>query len=512
MTVIDVRNTLGMIGLPPAFIGSYGLKTAGYVRLQALQSACPIRYEVPPAWAIPPRSQGRATEWDLRQAFDDLTQGLSEEAVFMARGSSLAERPGESPTLFFRFDPHGRRQSFRTFVSKIGEVRATHDDMGVLATIMVGGLHLFRDGTRAIGWDNVSFVADTHHPMAPQDIHIAAVSGLGTQAVLPGGEAVFITADRHLGLINSFVNKTEEAFLLPNFGSRPCLDRKAYRQKRADYFDPDRETIASRELESDFIHWFRFNPETGIHREDYPRVYYGHLVRRMREVSPAAEQKLRAIPGYGDQEIEVGINPFLEGTPLMNVIGILQFLAENVGPVQVEGGFLTGASPMPFLYQLQDTPESLVSRLPLSAMRRDLHSQEIIGVADFTGPLLWTRSATADVLSEMDRCFADTGYMLLTSGHEGRLIEATPHCRIRLATGRINVGSHAVMLARLKMRESPDAGYLLAQNVGIVNAAYRSINGRRKDEERAGVHIFHRARLESNGSEMAVEILSGVAE
>jgi len=506
MTGLDVLPVQALMSASSELVASYGLKTAGHAQLLSLQGRSPIAYDVPPAWAVPASSQGRATRSDLRDAFENLTKGLSRETVLMARGSALSERPGESPTLFFLFDPQDRRASFKVFESRIGEVRAAHQDMGVLATLMVGGLSVFRDGRRGIGWNNVSFVADTHHPMAPRDMHIAAVSGLGTQAVAAGREAVFITADRMNGLINSFVNKTQEAFLRPYFGSKPCFDRKAYRQKKADYFDLENQRLEERALESEFFEWFRFDPVTGTHRVDIPRVIYGHLVRNAREVSLDKKRELHSIPGFRPEEVDVGVNPFREGAPLMNLIGILQFLSGEAGPVQIEGAFSAGSSPIPFLYQLQEMPESAVSRIPLGVTSRDLHSTEVIGVVDFTGPLLWTREATATVLREMDRRFAASGYILVTSGHEGKLIEATPHCRIRLATDQLNIGSHAVALARLKMWENPDAGYLLAQNVAIANARRDSIGGRQYDDESDGVSIFHRAHLQSNGSEMAVEV------
>ncbi len=424
----------------------------------------------------------------------------------MARGSSLEERPGVSPTEVSRFDPSDLKGSFREFEKKVFQVLGHDPDMGVLLCPMVGGLHTFSDHVTAFGWENVSFVADSHHPMIPKDLHFAVVQGWGTRAVRAGSDAILISADRHFGWITSFIHKTEEAFLRPYHAAAPCLRGEDYSQKQAEFVDMATGLPASRRLEDRFFSSFRWDPLLGDSVTEFPRIFFGRLIRKEDEVDSETQQAFLETPGVYHEETQIGANPFQEGRMLTSLIGILQFFSREVGPVQIEGAFPHGSAEKPFLYQLTEMPEPFSRRTGLRLRKKHFSSDMVLGVVEFFGPLLMARSDDLEPLRELDERFAGSGYTLLVPGHTGPVMEATPHCRLRLSTSRENLGSHSVSLTRLKIHENPEDGYFLATKVKLHGAEEGRIRGKAPEEYR-GVQIFPRVHLDSNGVEMGVEIL-----
>lgn len=100
----------------------YGAKAAGYSQLVELRPQCLVSYQVPEAWAVPLLTHGGFPFPDIRQAFTDLTRGLTQGAVLMARGSEVNEKPGKSPTLFTYYDPKDVKGSLERFAASAGEV------------------------------------------------------------------------------------------------------------------------------------------------------------------------------------------------------------------------------------------------------------------------------------------------------------------------------------------------------------------------------------------------------
>lgn len=113
-------------GVPvPAEI--YGLKAAGIATLFNLQAASPVPYLVPESWAISTESHGGTLlESDLRRAFENLTNGIKDNSVLMARSSATDESPGQNPTLFVHYDPSAIERSFSRFrdANKIAQLQA----------------------------------------------------------------------------------------------------------------------------------------------------------------------------------------------------------------------------------------------------------------------------------------------------------------------------------------------------------------------------------------------------
>lgn len=484
----------------------YGRKVAGYAQLWMLRNAGPYRFNVPPAWAVPLRSASHFRRKELETAYQSLVHGLTEPIPLMIRGSALEEEPGKSPTVVIPSNPSDPRKGFKAFEGQLHDLLNGDSQMGALLSPMVGSLRTLSDGTPAFGWDNTSFAADTYHPMTPKDLHISVVQGWGTRAVREGSDAILVTADRRYGWITSFIHNTEEAFLRPFHGSRACLTRREYRQKEADFFHMGEAQLSSRPLESGFFNFFRQDPFSE-QRAQIPRIFCGRLVRGDDEIDAATQEAFLATPGFRLEEIEIGANPFRDGQMLTSLIGILQFLDEEAGTIQIEGAFPDGKGTVPMLYQLTQLPDPPGSPEVLKVNHRHLSSNMVLGITEFVGPLLVARDEALKKLGELDERFAEGGYILLTPSHTGNVIEVTPHCRLRLSTARENLGSHVVALTRLRIHEDPEAGYLLSTQVRVTADDDDRIGGKAPDEHHRSIDVYKKAHLDSNGTELAVEIL-----
>src|SRR5262249_15457104 len=145
-------------------------------------------------------------------------------------------------------------------------------------------------------------------------------------------------------------------------------------------------------------------------------------------------------------------------------IGLLQFLASELGPVQIEGAFPTNKSSTPYLYQLLKVPMLERDSQPLSIQDPDFRSQHVIGRGDFSCPMIcvhnpWLSRAR---IADLDRAFGERGYILLTGSHSLGVMDASPHCRVRLSQITENLSSHAVTLTRLRINQTPSEGIILA--------------------------------------------------
>lgn len=477
----SILSAVQLAGLPASELAFYGLKAAGYADLLAAQAESPAAYLVPEAWAIPAQVGGILDGAELRTAFENLTQGRRTKGVMMARSSSMEERPGTNSTLMRKYDPQDPRGSLQQFLSSIFGVRNTAPNMGVLATMAVGGIRVFGPGDERFGWDNVSFIADSHSPLNPDEMIFAFVHGLGTRVVEGGGEVIQVAVDRRTCKITGFVNQNIMA-LQQIGGSGEGVDHWGeYIQRFADSYDMKKGAVQHHPL------------ERGLATEDHYLVWSaGRLY---------GADKLRFADGYRI----LGITPFATPKMLENLIDILVYLAECFGPVQIEGAFESHLELVPHLYQLMPVPVSESESGHLLVANPFLTSNKVIGKGSFEGPLVAMETPydlwTSRPLETLDHQLAKAGYILWAErGQTRETVFSTPHATVRLSGQLENPSSHVATLMRILTRESPEKGYMFAMKV---DQQFE----KEPDEVVGPVRIYHRARVTSNGKELAVELI-----
>lgn len=460
----DIVHLLQLQGSSAANLAStFGLKTAGCVQLLEARAASPVPYVVPSAYAIPVAGVKRVSSVALRSVFDAFTQGRQEPGVIMARSSSRCEAPGQNPTYFVAHHPQRLDASFQRFqeaVHRLGEASA---EMGVLLMPMVHGepLH-FRDMT-LLGARNLSFVADSHHPMSLHEMYFAFVEGLGTRVVDANDDFIPITVERDTGQVTSFVNKAESAIRKIGGSVGMVIDVSEYRQKIVGCFALETDAVIDlpmEELVQESVAQFRHHPFFVLERG---------AVRVLRENEE--------IPDYGNEEAWnrmqlLGRTPFETPETLSCLASVLQYLARrSAHPVQVEGALIGG---MLNLYQLIEVPAVLNDISHLDLEGAILSSTSVIGSCDFQGPMVSCRitdfwnlyqRGVAEELEKIDREYAGQGYALLAPVHTSALIECTPHCRVRLSLNYENLASHAVTLARMQLAKDKRSSIVFAMEV-----------------------------------------------
>lgn len=478
----------------------YGVKAAGNSQLVELQPQCTVPYLVPDAWAVPPLAYGDFSTSDIRVAFDDLTKGLTQGAVLMARSSATDEMPGKNPTLFTYFDPDNIESSFKRFAASVDEVLGTSRTMGVLLTKMVGDPVTLPDGQVVIGRKNVSFVADSHNPVVPEEMSLSLVHGLGTKVVEAGPEYIAVTVDRKSGLITSFGDQTKAALLADcgSLGTTPRAQLSDYRQLQCDGFDVGKGQIVSRPIDHD-VFSSKFPP----------RIVDGMLTADEFPVSPEKQD-----PTVLSRHVK--FSPFGNVGMFQQLTGALQMLSRNLGPVQIEGAYCSNDASALYLYQLISVPELTRSAEGLTVEKPLFVSNKVIGRGKVQLPLIvlsdqvvlhfTSRMTGNDVIQygldpryigELQAYDAQhkTGYALLAPQQGRALVEATPHCRVRLSETTENLSSHAVTLTRYLAHQNPDQGYMMAMEV----------KGDFGQDPAAGILVYDKVRIESNGRELRLK-------
>lgn len=318
----------------------YGQKSAGYARLHLAQPTAPAPFGIPDAIAIPPTSQGSYTDGEFTDVFAALTTGRTEPGVAMARSSKIGELPGQNPTLLSTYDPHDVAGSCARFLANVHAVADVSPDMGVLATMMVGGLTSLPRRRRAFGYSNVSFVADTHHPMRHDEMYIALVSGLGTRVVAAGSDAITITALRKNGLITHVGNRTTASAI---GNSQSAVGASAYRQRKIDYVDLGKGAVVTRPF--DYVRYSGHVPDAGG-----AELAGRWLAWADGKLQPGVESLWGGVTLRNERPegmLLLGAMPIALPEMIHNLIAILQYLALHVGPVQIEGAFPTPWDPTP---------------------------------------------------------------------------------------------------------------------------------------------------------------------
>lgn len=500
---VGVVPATSLVGAAPAGLLPYGIKTAGYAQLIGLQPQSPVPFIVPEAWAVPARSMGQFTTADIRTAFDALTAGLGSPSVLMARSSAIDETPGANPTLSVALDPTDREGSSHRLNGAAEQLLDSSDKMGVLLTGMVGEASNLPDGTHAFGAANTSFVADSHSPINPDEMHIAAVHGLGTRAVDAGGDPILITVSRADGKITCLLNQTDAAARAPGGSIDPVARREDYRQQKLDYFDLETGEVKQTSFPGDLF------------KQDYSHVLANGQLWSYTEFFDARHKGLVDLEDADGHILTrpIGVFPFGSVEMFRQLVGVLMYLQGKVGPVQVEGAFPAHVSSALYLYQLLKVPSLSIEAGPLHLENPYFTSKRVMGKIDFRGPLVWIErdcgddlprlTARINIIRELDRIFSEKGYILLAPRHEKDIMGDSRHCRIRLSANEENASSHVVTDMRIRLIAEPNSGYFLAKNVSAVDAA-RPLPARARRFGR-DIVIIDGAHVVSNGAAMALE-------
>lgn len=495
---VGAPEATGTVPISPAAdipAGRYGSKAEGLRQLVSLQSEGPVPYLVPPSIAVPARSVGGYTPAEIADAFQMLTQGLTDDAVLMARSSGINERPGANPTLFVHYDPKDPSGSYGRFERAVAAVSGVSPDMGVVLTRLVGRPTSSLSLPHAIGRENVSFVADSHSALNPGEIYIAMVHGLGMRAVEGKGDFIAVTIDRERGLITGFLNQ-DPAFTMSDSASTLGVQKAGhYRQKRTDVYSFEERRIMEEPLR-------------------FTRDFLEHLAVLNGELT---EQWVYNQPSYDKRKTPfltacLGMTPFSSVNQAQLLIGALQFLSSQLGPIQVEGAFAPDEEGQIalYLYQLLHLPSEIGDVKPLEIQSSALASSRVIGRGEWVLPLVEIDSRSyfrSEDIERIDWIFASNGYALLADNHDDGLIndpsfrslrQITPHARIRLFRGMANLASHSATDIRTRLLGDSTYG-MMAMNVQpvpgrLVPAPYSIYYD---------ILLWKDVHFESNGREMA---------
>lgn len=473
---------------------TYGIKTAGiWDPLLALQNESPVPYSVPEAIALTPRSCGGVTSSDLDQAFEQISAYSNEPRPWLARSSALNEKSGSNDSPPFYVDPQDRRGSLRAFKTTVERMMDSDADLGVLLMPMVGAWSKL-GGMRVFGAEIVSFAADTVNPFRSTEMHFAFVQGLGIGAVGMGKNAVLVTVDRDSGEI-TFLGNRDKRVLRKHTGSTSVpLEPETYRQKTRHFFDPKKLDIASLPLTDKYFQ---------EHDHRLLTISDGRFVRLPKNVLLTSSE---------------GIMPFDDPETFSNLVSIMQFIHAKRGRSQIEGAFLRRTAQFPFLYQHITPPPSPTLDRDLMPLQRHIYSNEVIGCGSFEGPLVWYIPRNPELsmagickLMDIDKKFAETGYIML-GAQDREVMNHTPNCRHRISEEPLNASGHAITLMREEMCEHPEISVTITENAQVMQKNYGSraiagIKGKIIDEDESAITVFEKVRLDSNGRELAVEIV-----
>lgn len=167
---------------------------------------------------------------------------------------------------------------------------------------------------------------------------------------------------------------------------------------------------------------------------------------------------------------KLGATPFDNPLTLQKLIEAMQFLARGSStPLQIEGAFSALDPTMPVLYQMIEVP-SVPAEFgpPIDLANADFFSENVIGSANFRGPILFLSEDSPSYLQslyETDGRFAGTGYALVTNYHGSDIIFHSPNCLIRLSCEIENFGAHAPTLIRIELARNPHSGRVLASGL-----------------------------------------------
>lgn len=500
-----------LTALPAANLAAFGIKTAGVVNLMNLAPASPVPFTVQDGLAIPADASRGLAAADVRGAFDDLTSDMGSKGALLVRSSAIDEEPGQNITRFVAYERERADESFARFCGAIHEVGESKASMGVLLMPLVGGLKMLTDGSEALGWDNVSFVADSHSPFSPDEVFVAMVHGLGTRVVEAGDEFISMTAERSSGWISSIGNREEHFILQRGCGNAGVKLPEHYRQRSADFFSVADGVIKSALLSlGDAEYERKFKASSDWHFTDGKLMRIGgenaKLPPNLKENRDPRRHNMQA----------VGFIPLQRAEASLNLIGILQYLSEQTGlPVQIEGAYPDPESEIPVLYQMIDMPLQQMTKGKVPTFGADIVSRSVIGSCDFKGPLLFLNCQKRDfeyfedvsaVIAELER--RGEPYMLFAPDQNEYLIERTPNCRVRISGNTLeNASSHPVSYTRLRQSREPSAGFTLAMGANILLRSLKKAHADYYDpkkKKKVNFVLYENAHARADGRRFSV--------
>lgn len=497
-----VANGFRELGLPPVNSGIslisrssdvperiYGTKAYGLGVLSELQGASPVPYLVPLSFALRMMREGGFVAGALAYAFDALTHGLAHDAVLMARSSGYQERPGANSTLFSRFDPQNIDESRRRFESATHTVASASEDMGVVLTRLVGRKTATHGLKPAIGRENASFVANSHSLISPDELFIAIAHGLGTRVVEGAKGSIIVTANREGGLVTGFVNHPDGVVRTTGFSGIAVSASDNYRQTMRDIYL----------LEAGMLSEERFDEQSSA-----PMEYLSIVDGKVGDLTIAYDDK-SSDPFFSKV---IGWSPFPTSEAVQGLFGVIKFLSDRLGPIQIEGAFAPDESGTVslYLYQLLGLPRVNAEVWPLTITDPVLTSNRVMGRGKWTMPLVGIDSwvlVDCNEIKEIEARFADSGYALLADEHSGQLLDDTPHAKIRLSVETDNFASHIATDMLIQLSRDPTRG-MMAMGV-------RLVPGKQKpppDEGSGKINIWNNVTIESSGRELAIDFLS----
>ncbi|HEX5035785.1 MAG TPA: hypothetical protein VFX30_01320 [bacterium] len=174
MSYLGVLDARLLMGFSQASL--YGTEAVAYASLLHHQGHSPFSYDLPPAWAIPPRATGGCRRTDLRRAFNDLTASSDGEGMIIVRGSPLLEAAGVSQwktvASALQLQPGQRTRDCERFLAAVSGILSLHENMGAFAMVTGQGVLRMGEDEPEFGGNAVRVRAETHHSLGHQPLRI----------------------------------------------------------------------------------------------------------------------------------------------------------------------------------------------------------------------------------------------------------------------------------------------------------------------------------------------------
>ncbi|OVE81991.1 hypothetical protein BVY03_01705 [bacterium K02(2017)] len=522
--MLQVTTLSSLKSQPLSVVENYGGKTAGNIRLLNWAGESPVPYNVPNGFAIPPSRLGNYSPQNILTHLEHLTKGLRRPKVIMARSSALNEDtlPGANDTFQSLFDPADTKNSNKRFLTFVDRLLQSSPDMGVTVMPMVGHTTRIGKGRNAvIGHTNLSFYATTHSPFNPEQALLSFCHGLGHTAAFHSDQTIPIIALRELGPLAFVGNMTEEygdgCIWLPR-----VQEHAQYRQQVMRVFDVAKQKIVEMDTSRVFKRLAEYHAIIGRDGDldglVFPFFLNKELIDQEDERVKAEIKKLQDGGMTGSYQYgPIGYAPFKSPSQIANAVSLVRFIGKH-GPAQIEGAYI-GPKGQLFLYQHLPLPNQETEVAPLKLENPDIVKEHAFGRINYKGPLVFAvvvGGKRTELVKELEKKYADTGYALLSPIHDEDIVAMTPNCKVRLSLWSQRMNNHVLTSLWLYHSRPENAGNF-AMSSGFLSERiidfYKSntINGKAPDilTEDENVMVFSDVAIEANGTQMAIKVYPG---